>query len=70
MRVVDVMTPLPDVVQQDDPVWRAADVMRDHDVGIVPVVRDHNSMRLIGVITDRDRNRFPGRHPSALLRGS
>jgi CBS domain-containing protein len=54
LRVVDVMTPLPKVVQQDDPVWRAADIMRDLDVGIVPVVSDHDTMRVVGVVTDRD----------------
>ena len=28
--------------------------MRDSDVGIVPVVEDQSSMRLAGVVTDRD----------------
>ena len=37
-----------------DPLLRAAEIMRDHDVGIVPVVNDRASMRVVGVITDRD----------------
>ena len=54
LRVVDIMTPLPKVVQKDDPVWRVADIMRDVDVGLVPVVTDRESMRVVGVVTDRD----------------
>ncbi len=54
MKARDVMTPNPDVVTPDEPVTRAAEVMRDRNVGIVPVVEDRSSMRLCGVITDRD----------------
>jgi CBS domain-containing protein len=48
------MTPDPEVVTPEDPVSRAAQIMRDYDVGIVPVVSDSKSRNLIGVITDRD----------------
>ncbi len=54
MKARDVMTANPDVVTPDEPVTRAAEVMRDRNVGIVPVVEDRSSMRLRGVITDRD----------------
>ncbi len=54
MKAKDVMTPNPDVVTPDEPVKRAAELMRDRDVGIVPVVEDRSSMKLCGVITDRD----------------
>jgi CBS domain-containing protein len=54
MKARDVMTPNPDVVTPDEPVTRAAEVMRDRNVGIVPVVEDRSSMKLRGVITDRD----------------
>ncbi len=54
MKARDVMTPNPDVVTPDEPVTRAAEVMRDRNVGIVPVVEDRSSMKLCGVITDRD----------------
>lgn len=54
MKARDLMTSNPDVVTPNDPVARAAQVMRDKDVGIVPVVDDRSSMKLRGVITDRD----------------
>jgi CBS domain-containing protein len=54
MKARDVMTPNPDVVTPDEPVTRAAQVMRDRNVGIVPVVEDRSTMKLRGVITDRD----------------
>ena len=48
------MTPEPEVLLPWYPLLRAAEIMRDYDVGIVPVVNDRASMRVIGVITDRD----------------
>lgn len=54
MKARDIMTSDPCVVTQREPVWRAAEIMRDLDIGIVPVVDDSSSMRLLGVITDRD----------------
>jgi CBS domain-containing protein len=48
------MTPDPHVVTPKEPVSRAAQIMREHEVGIVPVVADTKSMKLVGVITDRD----------------
>ena len=37
-----------------DPLSHAAALMRDGDLGFVPVVEDRESRRLVGVITDRD----------------
>ncbi|MBW8770679.1 MAG: CBS domain-containing protein [Gemmatimonadetes bacterium] len=37
-----------------DPVSRAAEIMRDAEIGIVPVVDDRERRHLVGVITDRD----------------
>jgi CBS domain-containing protein len=54
MKARDLMTPRPYVVLPDEPVLRAAEIMRDHDVGAVPVVDGRDSMVLLGVITDRD----------------
>ena len=54
MKARDIMTPNPAVVTPDAPISRAAEIMRDLDVGIVPVVDDVSSMRLEGVLTDRD----------------
>jgi CBS domain-containing protein len=54
MKARDLMTSNPECVTADDTIQRAAQIMRDQDVGAVPVVDDRNSMRLAGVITDRD----------------
>jgi CBS domain-containing protein len=54
MRARDIMTANPRAVTSDDTVTTAARLMRELDVGLIPVVDDSNSMRLRGVITDRD----------------
>lgn len=54
MKARDIMTSELEVVTPNDPVSRAAQLMRDADVGIIPVVDDASNMRLRGVITDRD----------------
>jgi CBS domain-containing protein len=54
MKAHEIMTPKPEVVTARDPISRAAEIMRDRDVGVVPVVRDTSSMVLEGLITDRD----------------
>lgn len=54
MKARDIMTTNPQVVTPDEPITRAAEIMRDNDVGFVPVVDDRAGMRLQGVITDRD----------------
>ena len=54
MKARDVMTEYPQAVIPTDPVSHAAALMRDSDVGFVPVVEDRQTRRLVGVITDRD----------------
>jgi CBS domain-containing protein len=54
MKARDIMTANPRCVTTADSITRAAEIMRDTDVGIVPVVEDSGSMRLAGVVTDRD----------------
>ena len=54
MKARDIMSPDPEVVTRDDTLQQAAALMRERDVGILPVVDDRSSMRLAGVITDRD----------------
>jgi len=54
MRVRDLMTPNPTVVTSEEPVSHVARIMRDLNVGCVPVVDDKAHMHLSGVITDRD----------------
>ncbi len=54
MKARDIMTPNPSVVTPQQPIAHAAEMMRERDVGIIPVVDDPSSMRLEGVLTDRD----------------
>lgn len=54
MRALDIMTPDPAVVTPDATVSEAAALMRDRDVGFLPVVDGPDSMHLRGVVTDRD----------------
>ncbi|MGH7468917.1 MAG: CBS domain-containing protein [Longimicrobiales bacterium] len=54
MRARDIMTGNPQYVTTQDSVQRAAQIMRDNDIGMVPAVDDRESCRLRGVLTDRD----------------
>jgi CBS domain-containing protein len=54
MKARDIMTSKLEVVTRQDSLQRAASLMRDADIGAIPVVEDQNSMRLVGLITDRD----------------
>jgi CBS domain-containing protein len=47
----EVMTPNPRSLESGSTVVEAARVMRDQDVGVVPVVEDE---KLVGTVTDRD----------------
>jgi CBS domain-containing protein len=52
--VQDIMTEEPNAVTGETALGDAARLMRELDVGILPVVDDLDSRRLRGVITDRD----------------
>lgn len=54
MRARDIMTPNPQALTAADSLRRAAELMRELDVGIIPVVDDAQSRRIRGIITDRD----------------
>jgi CBS domain-containing protein len=54
MRARDIMTADPEVVTKDEPVSKVAAMMRDREIGIIPVVDDLENKHLLGVITDRD----------------
>jgi CBS domain-containing protein len=54
MKARELMATYPGVVTAGDPLSRAAEIMRDWNVGMVPVVDDTLAMHLVGVITDRD----------------
>jgi CBS domain-containing protein len=45
------MTPDPRAARPDSPAYEVARMMRDEDVGPIPVVQDG---RLVGIVTDRD----------------
>ena len=54
MNIRDVMTPNPRSISPSDSIQNAARIMRDLNVGCVPVVDDRAHMHVSGVITDRD----------------
>ena len=51
MKVKDVMHKGVDWVSPDTPVTELAKLMREHDIGAIPI---GESDRLIGMVTDRD----------------
>ena len=50
----DVMTKDPVFCQPGDSLTTVANIMKQKDVGSVPVVESGGSRRLVGIITDRD----------------
>ena len=52
MIVADIMTAYPEALSPDSTVQKAAQLMRDHDYGVIPVVDELGS--LVGIVTDRD----------------
>ena len=50
----DIMTPDPVAVTKSDNVNEIAKKMKSADVGLIPVVENHYSNKLVGVVTDRD----------------
>lgn len=54
MRARDIMTPNPSVAVPDDSIARAAALMRDRHVEMLPVIDNLRTRHLVGVVTDRD----------------
>ncbi len=54
MKVKEVMSANPASCTPNDTAQNAAKMMRDGNVGAVPVVADYQSRALVGMITDRD----------------
>ena len=48
------MTAFPAFTTPKDAIANAAGLMRDRQIGMLPVVQDERGMRLVGVIPDRD----------------
>ena len=54
MKVQEIMTANPRTVTPETTIREAAQLMKSEDVGVLPVVESTSSLRLIGVVTDRD----------------
>ena len=54
MKVKEVMSANPACCTPNDSAQNAAKMMCDRNVGSIPVVADHQSRALVGMITDRD----------------
>ncbi len=54
MKVKHVMTRDPACCTPDTTLRAVAEMFVDHDCGAVPVVESHESMRPLGIVTDRD----------------
>ena len=54
MKARELMTAKPACCTPQDTVRKAAQLMREHDCGCIPVLEDEESKRVVGVITDRD----------------
>ncbi|MEV5008519.1 CBS domain-containing protein [Streptomyces sp. NPDC093064] len=50
----DIMTPAAQWIPLNETLDRAAQMMRDHKVGALPVSDPNNDDRMCGIITDRD----------------
>ena len=50
----DVMTRNPVCAQPEDTVANVARLMKEKDIGPVPIVEDKISKKLLGIVTDRD----------------
>jgi len=54
MKAREIMSRNPTCVTPDTPLVDAARLMKDENIGVVPVVESSDSRRLVGVLTDRD----------------
>src|SRR5262245_63925305 len=54
MKIQEVMTANPTWCLPEDTSFQAARIMRELNIGIVPVVQSPTDHRLVGVVTDRD----------------
>ena len=54
MRAKDIMSKDPRTVTPEAAVREAARLMKEEDVGVIPVVESGGTKRLVGMLTDRD----------------
>jgi CBS domain-containing protein len=72
MEVKDIMTKNPACCTTDSTLQEVARLMLEHDCGQSPVVESKQSMKLVGVITDRDitcRSVAMGKNPLEMTAG-
>ncbi len=70
MQASEFMTKTPICCVPDSSLREVAQMMVDHDCGAIPVVETFQTMRLLGIITDRDitcRTIAKGKNPQELL---
>ena len=54
MHCSEIMTKNPEFCLPNDPVLKVAQLMKDEDVGPIPIVEDKQTKKLTGIVTDRD----------------
>lgn len=54
MKAKDVMTRNPKAVSPDQPLSDVLRIMRDEDIGMLPITEGNGQGRVAGVVTDRD----------------
>ena len=54
MKIKLVMTKDPTCCVPSDTAQRAASLMRDEQAGVIPVIENEQSQKIVGVVTDRD----------------
>ena len=54
MKAQDIMSRNPSCVTPETPLVEAARIMKEENIGVVPVVDTSDAKRLVGVLTDRD----------------
>jgi CBS domain-containing protein len=54
MQVKEIMTVAVECCMLEDNSQKAAEIMKNADTGVAPVLADENSPKVVGIITDRD----------------
>jgi len=54
MKCKEIMTKDPVCCLPDDEVQKAAKLMKDENVGVIPIIEDEETKGLLGIVTDRD----------------
>jgi CBS domain-containing protein len=54
MKVQNIMSRFPSCCTELNSIKKAAQLMKEYGVGALPVVTDHNTRTLVGIVTDRD----------------